>query len=143
MVSTAPYLDRLFSSVRLQYRAIGFLAGFAFLAGTIVDEIYGGRDLLDRFLLTVVIAGFFGVALATFQRDIADFQLGRLWLVVLLFGLVWQAHHNLQSNLSFEVALQNFVNITAACATLRRRRHLQMFLALSVLNVPAVSYLVP
>ena len=87
MGTTSPYLDRMFSSVRLQYRAIGLLAGFAFLVGTIVEEIYGGRDLLHWFLLTILIAGFFGVALATFRRDITDFQLERLWLGVLLFGL--------------------------------------------------------
>ncbi|MEZ5558688.1 MAG: response regulator [Pseudomonadales bacterium] len=143
MGSLAAWAERFQESPALQYRVFGLVAGVAFCLITLVEQTYSTRSGIDWALLAALLGGFFTVSAATFRPGIRVSTLERLWLGALLIGVVWQTRHNIQQNLSLEVALQNFVHMAAAATTLRRREHLALFLVASCLDAVLVALLLP
>jgi hypothetical protein len=136
-------LDNLFESPAMRYRVLGLAAALAFVLGTMAEESYSSRSSVDWVLLIGLVFGFLMVSAVSFQRRVSLVELENGWFAVLLLAVMWQTVHNYEQNLSFEVALQNFVHLTAASATLRRRYQLRVFLGLSLLNVLSVSFALP
>ncbi|MEM1433934.1 MAG: ATP-binding protein, partial [Pseudomonadota bacterium] len=134
--------DGLLDSPRLLYRWVGLGAGVAFVLGTAIETQFDNRSMLDWALVLLLMAAFFLVAALTWVEKVDGARLPALWLGALVLGVAWQTVHNYEQALSYNVALQNFVHVAAAATTLRHRRHLQIFLTLSVLNVVTVSRLV-
>ena len=136
-------LDRLFATPRLQYRALGVLAGTAFAIGALVDPGLYLPSAVEYVLLSLLVGGFFTVAAMTLRADVSESVLATAWFAVLLVGTVWQTHLSVIQNLSAPVTLQGFVCVTAACATLRDKRNLRNYLIvtfLSTLGMPFVLF---
>ncbi|MDH3643336.1 MAG: response regulator [Gammaproteobacteria bacterium] len=136
-------LDNLFESPALLYRVLGLVAVVAFLFGTIIEEGQSSRSPLDWILLGGMMFGFLMVVAVSFKPGVSREELETGWFAVVLLAVMWQTLHNYEQNLSFEVALQNFVHTTVASATLRQRFHLRVFLCMCVLNVGVVSLALP
>jgi signal transduction histidine kinase/DNA-binding response OmpR family regulator len=127
----------------IRYRVVGLLAAVAFLIAAWLESRFSTRSIMDWLVFSAVCGGFLGVAAVSCLPGVSARRLESLWFCVLLLGVVWQTLHNYQQNLSFEVALQNFIYMTAAAATLQKRTQLQAFLALSLTNVGLVSLALP
>lgn len=136
-------LERLMAKPALHYRAVGTLAVVAFLVAAWLERGFSTRSTADWIVFYLLVVGFAGLVIASFKRSISGRHLESAWMCLLIWGVVWQTLHNYQQNLSFEVALQNFIYTAAAAATLRRRKHLRIFLVLVSCNVTSVSLLLP
>jgi signal transduction histidine kinase len=141
MAFTTSRLERAMALPAFRYRLVGALAAVAFMAAAWIESLFSTRSTLDWVLFGGVVAGFAGVGTLACLPGISLRRLESAWFCVLMLGVVWQAVHNYQQNLSFEVALQNFIYMTAAAATLRRADQLRAFLVVSLANVVLVSLL--
>ena len=136
-------LERLMANPALHYRVVGALSAVAFIVAAWLESGFSTRSAADWTAFSLLVIGFGGVVVASFFRRVTGRQLETAWMCLLIWGVVWQSLHNYQQNLSFEVALQNFIYTVAAAATLRRRAHLRIFLILVCCNVTLVSLLLP
>ena len=143
MSNPADRRDNLDEARSLPYRVLGVAAAVAFVLGSSTEAGYAARSNLDWTLFAGMVIGFLAVSLSTFKPRVTVAELEDGWFSVLLFGIIWQAVHSYEQNLSFEVALSTFVTLAVACATLRRREQLRMFLGLCLLEVACVSIMLP
>jgi signal transduction histidine kinase len=143
MGNTASRIERAMARPSVRYRVLGILAALGFLGAAWIESRFSTRSLLDWIAFSAVVAGFLVVAIASWLPGISHRRLESTWFCVLVVGVVWQSIHNYQQALSFEVALQNFIYMTAAAATLNRRDQLRAFIGLSLINVSLVSLVVP
>ena len=135
--------DNLAEARSLPYRVLGAAAAVAFVLGSYVEAGYAARSNLDWTLFAGLVIGFLAVCLSTFKPRVTVAELEDGWFSVLLFGIIWQTVHSYEQNLSFEVALSTFITLTAACATLKRRDQLRIFLGLCLFEVACVSVMLP
>lgn len=143
MGNTASRIERAMARPLVRYRVLGILAALGFLAAAWIESRFSTRSLLDWVAFSAVVAGFLAVTVASWLPTMTSRRLETTWFCVLVVGVVWQSIHNYQQALSFEVALQNFIYMTAAAATLGRRDQLRAFIGLSLINVSLVSLVVP
>jgi len=135
--------DSLTRSPRIFYRILGIGTGSAFLIGTIVETQYQMLAEADLMLSTLLIGGYYLIAVGTFFSRLPTQRLPQIWLGLLVLSVAWAVARGYTQNLSLIVALETFVLYAAASATLHTRRHLRVLLGCAVAGTSTVCMLVP
>ena len=134
MVTPLESFQRWINNPKSLYRGLGAIAALSFLIIGVSEAFAYDLSVADNGLRVVVFLCFVCLFVRSFIDTNDENALEKIWLFGVAVGTIWQTLHSYEMHLSFEVALQGFVNAMAVALTFRHRLYLGIFILVAIFS---------